>query len=189
MASSFLAYAARIRGPEDLPILLQRERALAYMRQRLGDPDLDVDRIAVGCHISRRTLHRLFEGTGHTVMSHLRTLGRSGPTDVSNQADLSIESVARKPAPTGSEAWVSARLWKNADTADRAPSTSMEELHRRLQPLHLLDSAGDQFGSAAHQIERPGRSILLRFPDSARPNVHRRSAGGRRRSCLGSGGW
>jgi AraC-like DNA-binding protein len=96
LASSLLAYAARIRGPEDLPILLQRARALAYMRQHLSDPDLDVDRIAVGCHISRRTLHRLFEGTGQTVVSHLRTLRvDAAQRMLASQADLSIESVAR----------------------------------------------------------------------------------------------
>jgi transcriptional regulator GlxA family with amidase domain len=67
-------YAARIRGADDLPVLLQRQRALAYMRHHLGDPDLDVDRIAVGCHVSRRTLYRLFEGTGQAVTAHLRTM-------------------------------------------------------------------------------------------------------------------
>ena len=31
-----------------------------------------------------------------------------------------------------------------------------KELHRRLQPLHLLDGPGNEFGSAAHKIERLG---------------------------------
>lgn len=97
LASSLLAYAARLRGAEDLPILLQRERVLAYMRRHLGDPDLDVDGIAVGCHVSRRTLHRLFEGTGQTAMSHLRTLRvNAAQRLLANQADLSIESIARE---------------------------------------------------------------------------------------------
>ena len=51
LASSLLAYAARTRGVQDLSLLLQRERALAYLRHHLGYPDLDVDRIAVGCHV------------------------------------------------------------------------------------------------------------------------------------------
>lgn len=97
LASSLLAYAARIRGPEDLPILLQRERVLAYLRRHLSDPDLDIDRIAVGCHLSRRALHRLFEGTGRTLMSHLRTLRvDAAQRMLANQADLSIESIARE---------------------------------------------------------------------------------------------
>lgn len=97
LASSLLAYAAKLCGAEDLPILLQRERVLAYMRRQLGDPDLDVDSIAVGCHVSRRTLHRLFEGTGQTAMSHLRTLRVDAAQRLlANQADLSIESIARE---------------------------------------------------------------------------------------------
>lgn len=102
LASSLLAYAARTGGPQDLPILLQRERVLAYLRQHLSDADLDVDRIAVGCHISRRTLHRLFEGTGHTVMSHLRTLRvDAAQRMLANQADLRSN---RSPRRWGSSA-------------------------------------------------------------------------------------
>jgi AraC-like DNA-binding protein len=96
LASSLLAYAARIRGTDDLPLLLQRERALAYMRHHLSDPELDVDRIAVGCHVSRRTLYRLFEGTGQTVTMHLRTIRIAAAQRLlANQADLSVDSIAR----------------------------------------------------------------------------------------------
>lgn len=97
LASTLLAYAARTRGAEDLPLLLQRDRALNYMRHHLGDPDLDVDRIAVGCHVSRRTLHRLFEGTGQTVTAHLRTMRIAAAQRLlSNLTDIPIESVARE---------------------------------------------------------------------------------------------
>lgn len=40
----------------------------------LADPDLDSQGIAVGLHLSRRTLFRLFEGTGESVMGQLRSL-------------------------------------------------------------------------------------------------------------------
>lgn len=97
LAGSLLAYAARTQGALDLPLLLQRERVLTYLRHHLGDPDLDVDRIAVGCHVSRRTLHRLFEGTGQTVTAHLRTLRIAAAQRLlTNQTDLPIESIARE---------------------------------------------------------------------------------------------
>ena len=97
LASSFLAYAARTQGALDLPLLLQRDRVLAYLRHHLGDPDLDVDRIAVGCHVSRRALHRLFEGTGQTVTAQLRTLRIAAAQRLlTNQTDLPIESIARE---------------------------------------------------------------------------------------------
>jgi len=97
LAGSLLAYAARSRDVDDLPLLLQRERALTYMRQHLGDPDLDVDGIAVGCHVSRRTLYRLFEGTGQTVMTHLRTMRVDAAQRLlASQTDLAVESIARE---------------------------------------------------------------------------------------------
>lgn len=97
LAGTLLTYAARTRGADDLPLMLHRERALAYLRNHLGDPDLDVDRIAVGCHVSRRTLHRLFEGTGQTVTGHLRTMRIAAAQRLlANQTDLPIESVARE---------------------------------------------------------------------------------------------
>ncbi|MFD4725309.1 helix-turn-helix domain-containing protein [Streptomyces seoulensis] len=57
-----------------LPESLRRTEALAYMRKHLADPDLDAEGIATGLHLSRRTLFRLFEGTGESVMARLRSL-------------------------------------------------------------------------------------------------------------------
>jgi transcriptional regulator GlxA family with amidase domain len=69
---------------------------LAYLRHHLSDPDLDADRIAVGCHVSRRSLYRLFEGTGQTVMSNLRALRIDAAQRLlTNQTDLPVESIAR----------------------------------------------------------------------------------------------
>ncbi len=58
----------------DAPDAIRRGEALAYMRAHLTDPDLDSERIAAGLHLSRRTLFRLFEGTGESVMGQLRSL-------------------------------------------------------------------------------------------------------------------
>ncbi|MGW4290971.1 helix-turn-helix domain-containing protein [Streptomyces sp. NPDC004673] len=57
-----------------LPESLRRGEALAYMRAHLADPELDAEGIAAGLHVSRRTLFRLFEGTGESAMARLRSL-------------------------------------------------------------------------------------------------------------------
>lgn len=50
-------------------VLLQR--AQAYMRAHLDDPELDVDRIAAALYVSSSTLARLFAGQGTTVIRWL----------------------------------------------------------------------------------------------------------------------
>lgn len=57
-----------------MPESLRRDEALAHMRAHLSDPDLDAESIAEGLHVSRRTLFRLFEGTGESAMTRLRSL-------------------------------------------------------------------------------------------------------------------
>ena len=52
----------------EAPDAVRRSEALAYMRSHLTDPDLDAGHIATSLHLSRRTLFRLFEGTGESVM-------------------------------------------------------------------------------------------------------------------------
>ncbi|GAA5041383.1 hypothetical protein GCM10023336_01460 [Streptomyces similanensis] len=61
-------------GQGVMPESLRRAEALAYMRAHLADPDLDAEGIAAGLHVSRRTLFRLFEGTGESAMARLRSL-------------------------------------------------------------------------------------------------------------------
>lgn len=61
-------------GQRGMPESLRRGEALAYMRAHLADPDLDAEGIAAGLHVSRRTLFRLFEGTGESAMGRLRSL-------------------------------------------------------------------------------------------------------------------
>lgn len=47
-------------------------RILAYMEQRLADPELDPDRIAAAHHISRRYLYKLLAEHGYTVSGWIR---------------------------------------------------------------------------------------------------------------------
>lgn len=56
------------------PDPVRRSQAMTYIRTHMADPDLNAERIAAGLHISRRTLFRAFEGTGASVMGHLRAL-------------------------------------------------------------------------------------------------------------------
>lgn len=74
LGASLIDLLSPARPRADAPDALRRSEALAYMRTHLADPDLDAERIADGLHLSRRTLFRLFEGTGESVMGHLRAL-------------------------------------------------------------------------------------------------------------------
>jgi AraC-like DNA-binding protein len=60
--------------PEPRPSALDRERVLAYLLEHFVDPGLDADSIAVGCHLSRRTLFRLFEDEPESPGDVLRRL-------------------------------------------------------------------------------------------------------------------
>jgi transcriptional regulator GlxA family with amidase domain len=53
---------------------LARERVLAYLESHCTDPRLDVDAVAAGCHLSRRSLFRLFADEPEGVAARLRRL-------------------------------------------------------------------------------------------------------------------
>jgi len=59
------------RGPDDGREVLTR-RILAYMEQRLQDPELDPEQIACAHHISRRYLYKLLAEHGYTVSGWIR---------------------------------------------------------------------------------------------------------------------
>ncbi|WP_181700701.1 helix-turn-helix domain-containing protein [Nocardia sp. GTS18] len=62
-------------APVDTPSdALSREHVMTYLRDNYTDPDLTADDIAAACHISRRTLFRLFAGPGESLNTTLRTL-------------------------------------------------------------------------------------------------------------------
>lgn len=74
LGASLVDLLSPARPRVDAPDALRRSEALTYMRTHLADPDLDAESIADGLHLSRRTLFRLFEETGESVMGRLRTL-------------------------------------------------------------------------------------------------------------------
>ncbi|WP_430393834.1 hypothetical protein [Brachybacterium nesterenkovii] len=74
LGASLVDLLSRARPRVDAPDALRRSEALTSMRIHLADPDLDAESIADGLHLSRRTLFRLFEETGESVMGRLRTL-------------------------------------------------------------------------------------------------------------------
>ncbi|MFE1593192.1 helix-turn-helix domain-containing protein [Nocardia sp. NPDC058705] len=60
--------------PTDSPAeALSREHVMVYLRKRFIDPELSVDEVAAACHISRRTLFRIFDG-GESFNASLRKL-------------------------------------------------------------------------------------------------------------------
>ncbi|MET9210826.1 MULTISPECIES: helix-turn-helix domain-containing protein [unclassified Nocardia] len=62
-------------APVDTPgAALHREHVLAFLRENYTDADLTADEIAAACHISRRTLFRLFDGPGESLHTTLRRL-------------------------------------------------------------------------------------------------------------------
>lgn len=74
MGASLIGLLSPPRPHADAPDAARRSQVLAYMRAHLADPELDSNGIAAGLHLSRRTLFRLFEGTGESVMGQLRSL-------------------------------------------------------------------------------------------------------------------
>jgi transcriptional regulator GlxA family with amidase domain len=53
---------------------LARQRVLAHLESHFADPGLDVDAVAVACHLSRRTLFRMFAEEPEGVAGTLRRL-------------------------------------------------------------------------------------------------------------------
>lgn len=67
------------------------------MRLHLANAHLNADAIAAGVHTSRRSLYRVFQGTGESVMGHLRALRlESAKQALRTQGDKSINAIARE---------------------------------------------------------------------------------------------
>ncbi|MFE3545521.1 helix-turn-helix domain-containing protein [Nocardia sp. NPDC059177] len=61
--------------PVDTPAdALSREHVTVFLREHYTDPDLSAAEVAAACHISRRTLFRLFDGPGASLNDTLRGL-------------------------------------------------------------------------------------------------------------------
>ncbi|MFI2712671.1 helix-turn-helix domain-containing protein [Micromonospora sp. NPDC018662] len=69
--------AGRLDVERELPVEARvaglRVRVTAFVRQHLTDPGLSPAAVAAAHHLSVRSLHRLFEGTGTTVGGLIRT--------------------------------------------------------------------------------------------------------------------
>lgn len=65
-----LAVRARIPGPSNAA--LTRERVRQFVQQHASRPELDVDMVAAGCGLSRRTLFRALAAEGESFTSLLR---------------------------------------------------------------------------------------------------------------------
>lgn len=74
LMASALSLACGLAPSSEAAGALQREQVLGYLRLRYADPLLDVDAVAQGCHMSRRTLFRLFEGAEVGVGPALRQI-------------------------------------------------------------------------------------------------------------------
>jgi AraC-like DNA-binding protein len=57
--------------PADSRRTAQIERIKRFMLERLGESELDINRIALECHIAPRTIHRLFATEGTTAIRWL----------------------------------------------------------------------------------------------------------------------
>jgi AraC-like DNA-binding protein len=55
-------------------VALDRERVLHHLRHAFRDPQLDAERVAQACHISRRALFRLFADTPLSLADELRRI-------------------------------------------------------------------------------------------------------------------
>lgn len=69
--------ARRLDVERDLPVEVRvtglRARVEAFVRRHLTDPELTPAAVAEAHHLSLRSLHRLFEGTGTSVAALIRT--------------------------------------------------------------------------------------------------------------------
>ncbi|PRX92045.1 helix-turn-helix domain-containing protein [Paraburkholderia sp. BL25I1N1] len=68
-----LAFEHEFLGPRpaDSRRSVQIERVKRFMLERLGESELDINRIASDCHIAPRTIHRLFASEGTTAIRWL----------------------------------------------------------------------------------------------------------------------
>ncbi|WAJ43698.1 helix-turn-helix domain-containing protein [Mycobacterium sp. Aquia_216] len=96
LITSLLGLAAMRHTPTDLPDFVRREQVMSFLRTHMGDPRLDVDAIAHGCLLSRRTVYRLFEGSEHSVMGRLRQLRvETAMLMLRNQPDRPVSAVGQ----------------------------------------------------------------------------------------------
>ncbi|MEU4598278.1 helix-turn-helix domain-containing protein [Nocardia sp. NPDC023988] len=74
LLSSAVLLAAGSTGAAESGDALRREQVMAYLRKNFAEPTLSVDEVAGACHMSRRTLFRVFDGDGESFGTALRQL-------------------------------------------------------------------------------------------------------------------
>ncbi|GGK57305.1 AraC family transcriptional regulator [Nocardia camponoti] len=74
MISSLILFASGAKPVEAPADAFRREQVLAFLRNNFHNPDLTTAEIAAACHISTRTLFRLFDRPGESVGITLRDL-------------------------------------------------------------------------------------------------------------------
>ncbi|PZG13855.1 helix-turn-helix domain-containing protein [Nonomuraea aridisoli] len=72
LLDSALSLAVRARIPKPSNAALTRERVRQFIQQHAGTPELDIDMVAAGCGLSRRTLFRALAAEGESFTSLLR---------------------------------------------------------------------------------------------------------------------
>lgn len=96
LIGSLLGWAGARESTAVLPDFVRRDHVISFLSTHLGDPQLDIDAIARGCLMSRRTLFRLFEDNEYSVMGQLRVLRvESAMMMLRNKPDRPISAVAR----------------------------------------------------------------------------------------------
>ncbi len=73
LGSAVLLAAGSTRAASSVDAL-RREKVMAYLRKNFADPALGADEVAAACHLSRRTLFRVFDGAGESFGTTLRGL-------------------------------------------------------------------------------------------------------------------
>lgn len=74
LLTSALGLAAGAAPPAPSSAALARQRVLTFLESRCTDPRLDVDTVATACHLSRRSLFRLFAEGDEGIAGTLRRL-------------------------------------------------------------------------------------------------------------------
>jgi AraC-like DNA-binding protein len=82
LLTSALTLATGAARPADRPTALDRERVLAHLAAHHADQALGADAVARACHLSRRTLFRLFEGEAEGFGDVLRRLRVTAAQDL-----------------------------------------------------------------------------------------------------------
>lgn len=102
LLTSALTLAGGTARPGERPSAVDRQRVLAHLAAHSADPRLDADAVARACHVSRRTLFRLFEGEPEGLGDVLRRLRVTAAQDLLRaQPQLPLATVGARSGFAG----------------------------------------------------------------------------------------